>query len=90
MTYFALDHGLVAVVFSLSISHGLGFSLIYAQTIGTVIKWFLRGNQGLMSSICVAGYGFGASIWIPIQTAFVNPHNIQAVPVNPDDENSEK
>ena len=43
-----------------------------------------------MSSIAVAGYGFGAAIWIPIETAFVNPDNIEAVPVDPGDVNSDK
>ena len=38
LTYYALDYGLTAVVFSLSISHGIGFSLIYAQAIGAVIR----------------------------------------------------
>ena len=38
LTYFAVDSGLIAVVFSISISHGIAFSLMYAQTIGCVIK----------------------------------------------------
>ena len=32
-----------------------------------------------MSNIALSGYGFGAAIWIPIETTFVNPNNIQAV-----------
>ena len=32
-----------------------------------------------MSNIALSGYGFGAAIWIPIETTFVNPYNIQAV-----------
>ena len=42
-----------------------------------------------MSSIAVAGYGFGAAIWIPIETVFVNPTNIEAVPVS-SEENADK
>ncbi len=34
-----------------------------------------------MASIAVAGYGFGAVIWIPLETAFVNPDNISPVDV---------
>ena len=41
-----------------------------------------------MTSIAIGGYGFGAMIWIPLQTAFVNPHNIQAKPENASDPNS--
>ena len=32
-----------------------------------------------MSSIANGGYGLGAAIWIPIETAFVNPDNVEAV-----------
>ena len=35
-----------------------------------------------MASIAIGGYGFGSVIWIPVQTAFVNPHNIPAVAVS--------
>lgn len=43
-----------------------------------------------MSSFAVGGYGFGAVIWIPLETAFVNPDNINATAVDPQDPNSEK
>ncbi len=49
----------------------------------------MAGNQGLMASIAIGGYGFGAVIWIPLQTAFVNPENFEAVPVN-NETNAEK
>ena len=32
---------------------------------------------GLMGSIVVSGYGFGSLIWIPVETAFVNPDNVK-------------
>ena len=34
-----------------------------------------------MGSIVAAGGGFGALIWTPLQTAYVNPDNIAAVEV---------
>ena len=37
-----------------------------------------------MTSICVAGYGFGGVIWNPLETAYVNPDNVDAVQVDPD------
>ena len=46
--------------------------------------------MGLMSSIVVAGYGFGGAIWIPLETAFVNPDNIDAVAEDLEDSNSNK
>ena len=79
LTYFSIEHGIFPVILSLSISHGIGFSLIYAQAIGSVIKWFIGNKKGLMSSIAIGGYGFGAAIWIPIETHLVNPNNIKAI-----------
>ena len=32
-----------------------------------------------MSSLVAAGYGFGAIIWFPVETSFVNPDNVPAV-----------
>ena len=46
--------------------------------------------MGLMSSIVVAGYGFGGAIWVPLETAFVNPDNIAAIPEDLSDETSDK
>ena len=33
---------------------------------------------GFMSSLAVGAYGFGAAIWIPLETTFVNPNNVAA------------
>ena len=43
-----------------------------------------------MTSIAVGGYGFGSMIWIPLQTYFVNPNNLAAIPENPQDSSSDK
>ena len=34
--------------------------------------------SGFMSSLAVGAYGFGAAIWIPLETTFVNPNNVAA------------
>jgi hypothetical protein len=34
-----------------------------------------------MGSITLAGFGYGSVLWIPLETAFVNPDNIDAVEV---------
>ena len=90
LTSITIKYGLIPVVFSMAVSHGFAFGLIYAQAIGCVIKWFLNDNKGFMSSVAVAGYGFGAAIWIPIETAFVNPHNIDPIASDPNASNSDK
>ena len=54
-----MDYGFGAVVYTVSISHGIAFSLIYAQTIGCILKWFLSGNQGkslILIEKCQFGY----------------------------------
>ena len=46
MTYFSIEYGIIPVVITLSIAHGIGFTLIYAQTVGSVIKWFIGNRSG--------------------------------------------
>ena len=33
-------------------------------------------SSGLVSSLVISGYGYGSLIWIPMETAFVNPDNV--------------
>ena len=58
--------------------HGLGFSFVYATAIGAAQKWFPKSKKGFVGSIVLSGYGYGSLIWIPLQTAFVNPDNVKA------------
>ena len=44
------------------------------------MQWF-PGKRGAVGSIVIAGAGFGATVWIPLQTLFVNPNNVAAVEV---------
>ena len=46
LTYFSIEYGIIPVVITLSISHGIGFTLMYAQTVGSVIKWFIDNRSG--------------------------------------------
>ena len=50
-----------------------------------IFQWFPT-KRGLMGSIVAAGGGFGALIWTPLQTAYVNPDNIAAVEVPGEDD----
>ena len=52
---------------------------MYATAIGAAQKWFSPENKGLAGSLVISGYGFGSLFWVPIQTVFVNPHNVKAV-----------
>ena len=53
-------------------------SILYPKHLKHFSYFFL----GFMSSLAVGAYGFGAAIWIPIETTFVNPNNLAAVNSN--------
>jgi len=78
LTYFTVKHWFSMAVLSLS-CHGVGFSFIYATAIGAAQNWFPPSRKGLVGSIVVSGYGFGSLFWVPLQTMYVNPDNVQAV-----------
>lgn len=77
LTYFTVQYWFPLAILSLG-CHAIGFSFAYATAILAAQKWFTPDRKGLVGSIVIAGYGFGSMIWIPIQTAFVNPDNINA------------
>jgi len=77
LTYITVQLHFAFAIFSLSL-HGVGFCLVYATAIRTAQAWFPLEKKGLIASIVVSGYGFGSSLWTPIQTGFVNPDNLKA------------
>ncbi|KHJ82856.1 hypothetical protein OESDEN_17449 [Oesophagostomum dentatum] len=50
----------------------LGQSIAYNAILTTAQRWFPE-NVGLAGGLIVAGYGCGAFILSPLQTAFINP-----------------
>ena len=77
LTYLTVQYHFSGAIFSLSL-HGLAFCFVYATTIRTAQAWFPPARKGLVTSIVVSGYGFGSSLWAPIQTGFVNHENLKA------------
>ena len=77
LTYLTVQLHFVFAIFSLSL-HGVGFCLVYATAIRTAQARFPLEKKGLIASIVVSGYGFGSSLWTPIETGFVNPDNLKA------------
>ncbi|TRY67487.1 hypothetical protein TCAL_07649 [Tigriopus californicus] len=73
-TGWAITHSLPLVIVTMAVMHGLGFALVYSQTVGAVMAWS-PSNPGTFGGICIAGYGFGSMIWNPLETGFVNPLN---------------
>lgn len=49
---------------------GAGIGLGYVCPIATCIKWF-PDKKGLITGLAVAGFGFGALIWIKLTSGFV-------------------
>lgn len=74
LTGLAINHSLPTVIVTMAVMHGLGFALVYSQTVGAVMAWSPT-NPGTFGGICIAGYGFGSMIWNPLETGFVNPKN---------------
>ncbi|PAV76255.1 hypothetical protein WR25_02174 [Diploscapter pachys] len=56
---------------------GFGNGIAYVSTVSMVINW-APDRIGLVSGIVAAGFGISSSIFAPIQTHFVNPHNLPA------------
>ena len=81
LTYLTVQHHFSLAILSLSL-HGIAFCFVYATTIRTAQAWFSPARKGLVASIVVSGYGFGSSLWAPIQTGFVNPDNLKAAVAN--------
>ena len=78
-TWLTVKYWFPLAILSLA-SHGLAFSFIYATAIGAAQSWFPANRRGFVGSFVLCGYGFGSLIWVPLQTAFVNPDNVLAVP----------
>jgi OFA family oxalate/formate antiporter-like MFS transporter len=49
---------------------GAGIGLGYVCPIATLVKWF-PDKKGLITGLAVAGFGFGALIWIKLTSGFV-------------------
>jgi len=74
-TYFTLNMGLpwVAFTYGFVSALGQGIALIPTMTIG--MRWF-PNHKGMAMGVVVGGFGGGAFIFNQIQTAILNPDNI--------------
>jgi OFA family oxalate/formate antiporter-like MFS transporter len=48
---------------------GLGIGLAYVCPIATLVKWF-PDKKGMITGLAVAGFGFGALIWVKLTQGF--------------------
>ncbi|TRY78835.1 hypothetical protein TCAL_06757 [Tigriopus californicus] len=75
LTYWTLNHSLTMVAFTYGFvsAFGQGIALIPTMTIG--MKWFPK-RKGMAMGVIVGGFGGGAFIFNQIQTAILNPENV--------------
>ena len=55
------------LVFAIGILGGAGIGLAYVVPIGVGVKWF-PDKKGMISGLAVAGFGFGAMLWMKLFT----------------------
>ncbi|KAL6735129.1 hypothetical protein Aduo_005601 [Ancylostoma duodenale] len=72
VTFFSIQHSLAAVLLTMGFFASVGQSIAYNGILTTAQRWFPE-NVGLAGGMIVAGYGCGAFILSPLQTAFINP-----------------
>jgi MFS transporter, OFA family, oxalate/formate antiporter len=58
------------ILVGIGVLGGAGIGLGYVCPIATCVKWF-PDKKGLITGLAVAGFGFGALIWIKLTSGFV-------------------
>ncbi|MBN1130800.1 MAG: OFA family MFS transporter [Chitinispirillaceae bacterium] len=58
------------ILFGVGVLGGAGIGLGYVCPIATCVKWF-PDKKGLITGLAVAGFGFGALIWIKLTSGFI-------------------
>ncbi|TGZ59186.1 hypothetical protein CRM22_009226 [Opisthorchis felineus] len=76
LTYFAVKWGFTAVVLIYGVLGGLGFGAGYSVILAVASAWF-PSHRGLIVGLVLGGFGGGALVFTPIQTAFINPNNVK-------------
>ncbi len=57
------------ILLGIGVLGGAGIGLAYVCPIAALVKWF-PDKKGLITGLAVAGFGFGALIWIKLTTGF--------------------
>ncbi|KAH8864042.1 Oxalate:formate antiporter [Schistosoma japonicum] len=76
LTYFTIQKTYIGVVITYSVLMGSGLGLGYSVVLATAASWFPK-RRGLVVGMVVGGFGLGALVFTPIQTALINPNNVQ-------------
>ncbi|CAH8647016.1 unnamed protein product [Heterobilharzia americana] len=76
LTYFTIRKSYVGVIITYGVLLGGGLGLGYSVVLAAASSWFPE-RRGLVVGLVVGGFGLGALIFTPIQTALINPNNVQ-------------
>lgn len=76
LTHVTIKRSFVGVMITYSLIKGAGLGLGYSVVLAVAGAWF-PARRGLVVGLIVGGFGLGALIFTPIQTAFINPDNIK-------------
>ncbi|EUB55128.1 Oxalate:formate antiporter [Echinococcus granulosus] len=75
LTPLTLKVGFAAVISTYAIMVGWGVGASYGLLLALAASWFPK-RRGLVVGICACGFGAGAIILTPLQTAIINPQNL--------------
>ncbi|CAH8632949.1 unnamed protein product [Schistosoma guineensis] len=79
LTYVTVQRSFPGVIITYSVLQGLGLGFGYSVVLSVAATWFPK-RRGLVVGVIVGGFGLGALVFTPIETALINPSNI---PVDP-------
>ncbi|BHF75407.1 hypothetical protein SprV_0501850300 [Sparganum proliferum] len=71
-----ITYSFEAFLITYSVMFGLGMGLPYSVLFSIASEWFPK-HRPFVVGIIAAGLGLGSLVFSPIQTALINPHNIQ-------------
>ncbi|VDL91900.1 unnamed protein product [Schistocephalus solidus] len=77
LCYFTITNGFGNFMLTQNIMLGMGLGCCYSPLISLAIVCFPK-QQGLVIGLCTCGFGTGAIVLTPVQTALINPSNIFA------------
>ncbi|KAM3186732.1 hypothetical protein ACTXT7_003754 [Hymenolepis weldensis] len=69
-----VDHGTGPFIVTYCIMFGFGIGLPYSVFLSVASSWFPE-HRSMIVGLIAAGYGLGALVFTPIQTALINPNN---------------
>jgi len=86
LTYITINKELWMVAATYGFVSAFGQNIALIPTLTTGMKWFPR-NKGIAMGVVVGGFGGGSLVFNYIQTAILNPDNLNPTSYNPADNN---